>query len=145
MCFPTANTALNSCQSLKDESCSLVYSLGKLFVLFFLEAWPDCKKNVIQNGLNIHNVSSTSSFRIQLTLVDLDPKQVSPELVQHWHMTCMKLSIRADNDAKDAMRVPKLGSNLGEFFWSGVYGNHERLGLGRQPREYRLRLLSKKT
>ena len=62
MCFPTASTAVNSCQCLQDESCSLFYSSGKLLVLFFVETWPDCKELLIQNGLNMHNVSSTSLF-----------------------------------------------------------------------------------
>ena len=29
----------NSCRCLKDESCSLVYSPGKLLAFFFVETW----------------------------------------------------------------------------------------------------------
>jgi len=108
MCFPTANTAVNRCRCLKDESCSLVYSPGKLLSLLFVETWPDCEDLVVQNGLNVHDVSSTSLFRIQLTLVDFDPNQVSPQLVQQLRMVCMKLSVSSDNDANDAMRVQEL-------------------------------------
>ena len=125
MCFPTATRAVNSCRCLKDESCSLVYSPGKLLALFFVETWPDCKELVVQNGLNIHNVSSTSLCRIQLTLVDLDPNQVSPQLVQQLRMVCMKLSVSSDNDPKDAMRVHKLDFTQTELFWPEVYGNHQ--------------------
>jgi hypothetical protein len=103
ICFPTANTTVNSCRCLKDESCSLVYSPGKLLALFFVETWPDCKQLVVQNGLNVHDVSSTS-------FVDLDPNQVSSQLVQQLRMICMKISISSDNNAKDAMRVHKLDS-----------------------------------
>jgi len=83
MCFPTANRAVNSCRCLKDESRSLVYSPGKLLALFFVETWPDCKEFVVQNGLNVYDISSTSLFRIQLKLVDLDPNQVSSQLVNN--------------------------------------------------------------
>ena len=82
MCFPTANRAVNSCRCL-NESCSLVYSPGKLLALFFVETWPDCKEFVVQNGLNVYDISSTSLFRIQLKLVDLDPNQVSSQLVNN--------------------------------------------------------------
>ena len=104
---------------------SLRTHVAKFLALVFVETWPDCKELVVQNGLNIHNVSSTSLFRIQLTLVDLDPNQVSPQLVQQLRMICMKLSISSDNDAKDAMRVHKLDSTQTDFFWPEVYGNHE--------------------
>ena len=114
------NVLPNSCRCLKDESCSLVYSPGKLLAFFFVETWPDCKELVVQDGLNMHNVSSTSLFRILLTLVDLDPNQVSPQLVQQLRMVCMKLSVSSDNDAKDAMRVHKLDSTKTEFFWPEV-------------------------
>ena len=123
MCFPRANRAVNSCRCLKDESCSLVYSPGKLLALFFVETWPDCKQLVVQNGLNVHDVSSTS-------FVDLDPNQVSSQLVQQLRMICMKISISSDNNAKDAMRVHKLDSTQTELFRRDVYGNYERLGLG---------------
>ena len=122
-----------------------LYSPGNLLAMIFVETWSDYKQLVIQNGLNIHNVSSTLLFRIQLTLVDLDPNQVSSQLVQQSRMICMKLSISSDYDAKDGVRVDKFDSTQTELFWPEVYWNHERLGLGRQPREYRLRLLSKKT
>jgi hypothetical protein len=59
-------------------------------------------------------------------------------------MICTKLSISADNDAKDAMRVHKLHSTETELFWAGVYRNHEKLGLeqfGIVQRIYRLDLL----
>ena len=83
------------------------------------------KELVVQNGLCVHDVSSTSLFRIQLTLVDLDPNQVSPQLVQQLRMVCMKLSVSSDNDPKDAVRVHKLDSTQTELFWPEVYGNHE--------------------
>jgi hypothetical protein len=55
-----------------------------------------------------------------LTLVDLDPNQVSPQLVQQLRMVCMNLSVSSDNDAKDAMRVHKLDSTHTELFWPEV-------------------------
>jgi len=88
--------------------------------LCFVETWPDRKELLVQNGLNIRNVSSTSLFRIQLTLVDLDPNQVSPLLVQQLRIVCMKLSVSSHNDAKDAMRVHKLDSTQTELFWPEV-------------------------
>jgi len=125
MCFPTANRAVNSCRCLKDESCSLVYSQGKLLALFFVETWPDCKELVVQNGLNLHDVSSTSLFRIQLALVDLDPNQVSSQLVQQLRVIFMNLCISSETDAKDAMRAHELDSTQTKLFWSEVQGNHE--------------------
>jgi hypothetical protein len=65
-----------------------------------------------------------------LTLVDLDPNQVSPQLVQQLPIICMKLSISSDNDAQDAMRVHELDSTQTELFWPEVQENHERPGLG---------------
>ena len=115
MCFPTANRAVNSCRCL-NESCSLVYSPGKLLALFFVETWPDCKELEVRNGLNVHDVSSTSLFGIKLPHVDLDPNQVSSQLVQQLPMICMKLSISSDSDAKDAMRVRKLNFTLKSCF-----------------------------
>ena len=105
----------NSCRCLKDESCSLVYSPGKLLAFFFVETWPDCKELVVQDGLNTHGVSSTRLFRIQLTFADLDPNQVSPQLVHQLRMICTKLSISSDNDVKDAITVHKLDSTLREL------------------------------
>ena len=63
MCFPTVNRGVNTCRCLEDESCSLVYSPGQLLALFFVETWPDCKELVVQNGFNVHDVSSMSLFR----------------------------------------------------------------------------------
>ena len=63
-------------------------------------------------------------------LVDLDPNQVSTQVVQQFRMICMKLSISSDYDAKDAMRVHQLDSTQTELFRPEVYGNHERLFLG---------------
>jgi len=45
-------------------------------------------------------------------------------------MVCIKLSTSSDNDAKDAITVHKLDSTQTELFRPGVYGNHQRLGLG---------------
>ena len=126
MCFPKTNTDVNSCRCLKDESCSLVYSPGKLLALFFAETWPDCKEFVVQNGLNIHNVSSTSLFRIHLTLADLNPNQVSSQFVQQLRMICMKLSISSENDPKDAMRVHELDSTQTKLFWPERKFHQER-------------------
>jgi hypothetical protein len=101
---------------LKDELCSLVWSPGKFLALFFVETWSHCKELAIQNGLNIHNPSSTSLFRIQLRLVYLDPNQVSPQLVQQLCMTCRKLSISSH----------KNDSTQTELFRPQLYGNHEK-------------------
>ena len=129
MCFPSVNRAVNSRWCFEDKSCSLVYRPGTLLALFFVDTWPDCKELVIQNGLNIHYVSSTLLFWIQLMLVDLDPNQVSTQVVQQFRMICMKLSISSDKDAKDDMEVHKLDSTQTQLFRPEVYGNHERLGL----------------
>ena len=103
MCFPKASPAVNIWWCMDDESCSLVYSPGKLLALFFVQTSPDCNEFVIQNGLNIHDVTLTSSLRTQFTLVSVDPEQVSPQVVQQLHMICMKLYTSSDNDAKDAI------------------------------------------
>ena len=83
---------------------------------------------MIQNGLKIHYVRPTSLFRIQLTLEDFDPNQVSPELVQQLRMICTKLSISSNKNAKDAMRVHKLDSTQTELFRPEAYGIMKDLG-----------------
>ena len=66
-----------------------------------METCPDCKELVIQNGLNIHNPSSTSLFRTQLRLVYLDPNHVSSQVVQQFLMISRNLFISSHENAKD--------------------------------------------